>query len=125
VKVALKALSLSHEPPAYVADDDCDAILRGMGLPLSKLSKLQVDFDGRQVNKAESFFSKTKAAHRCAARAAARAARRGPPRMSTPEGCCHLCPCLTRLPRAAPPRLRAPPASCRTSRPRRGRVTTR
>jgi hypothetical protein len=68
VKVQLKALSLSHEPPAYVADNDCDAILRGMGLPLSKLAKLDVSYDGRAVNKAESFFSKTKAAHRCGTR---------------------------------------------------------
>ena len=67
VKQQLKALSLSHEPPAYVANDDCDAILRSFGLPLSKLASLHVEWDGRVVNKAESFFSKTKAAHRCVA----------------------------------------------------------
>ena len=66
MKQQLKALSLSHEPPAYVANDDADGILRAFGLPLSKLLPLHVEWDGRVVNKAESFFSKTKAAHRCA-----------------------------------------------------------
>jgi len=65
VKQQLKALSLSHEPPAYVADDDCDGILRAFGMPVSKLTPLHVEWDGRVVNKSESFFSKTKAAHRC------------------------------------------------------------
>ncbi len=85
MKVQLKALSLSHEPPAYVADNDCDAILRGMGLPLSKLAKLDVSYDGRAVNKAESFFSKTKAAHRCGSRArvTARRSAAGAPRQET------------------------------------------
>jgi hypothetical protein len=45
----------------------CDALLRSFGLPLSKLANLHVEWDGRVVNKAESFFSKTKAAPRCAA----------------------------------------------------------
>ena len=73
MKQQLKALSLSHEPPAYVANDDCDGIMRSFGLPLSKLTPLHVEWDGRVVNKAESFFSKTKAAHRCVfARAAGR-----------------------------------------------------
>lgn len=64
MKATLKALSLSHEPPAFVSDTDCNGILRAFGLPLSKLAPLHVEWDGRVVNKAESFFSKTKAAHR-------------------------------------------------------------
>ena len=47
------------------ASADCDGILRAFGMPVSKLTPLHVEWDGRVVNKAESFFSKTKAAHRC------------------------------------------------------------
>ena len=63
IKSALKALSLAHEPPAFVADGDCDAVLTSLGLPALPL--LSVKYDAREVNKAASFFSKTKAAHRC------------------------------------------------------------
>lgn len=60
VKQALKALSLSHEPPAYVAENDCDELLRNFGLPLSKLGPLKITFGDRVVAKAD-VFSKTKA----------------------------------------------------------------
>lgn len=66
VKQALKALSLSHEPPAYVAENDADALLlTHCGMPVSKLSLLKVSYgESRSVSKAD-VFSKTKAAHRC------------------------------------------------------------
>jgi hypothetical protein len=63
VKQALKALHLSHEAPAYVDPKDCDALLLGLGLPVSKLKALDVSFEGRVVH-AGDLFSRTKAAHR-------------------------------------------------------------
>lgn len=65
VKAELKALSLSHVPPAFVTDTDCDAVLKSLKLPVS-LPLLTVKYDThRSINKAASFYSKTKAAHRC------------------------------------------------------------
>ena len=61
---ALKALHLSHEAPAYVSATDCDALLLGLGLPLSKLVHLDVEFDERGPLERGSLYSKTKAAHR-------------------------------------------------------------
>ena len=121
MKQQLKALSLSHEPPAYVSDTDCNAIMLSFGLPLSKLSTLAVEWDGRKVTKAESFFSKTTAAHRGAIGARARARRGATPRAGLSGG---FDGSLTRAPacRAAP---RTTPASCRTSRRSRGPATTR
>ncbi len=120
VKQQLKALHLSHEPPAYVSDSDCDALLRGMGLPLSKMACLHVEWDGRAVAKSESFFSKTKAAHRCVrARVRLRVARVAPRPVTRPWFR------LLRADAAPPARPLRRPASCTTSPPRRGRATTR
>ena len=64
VKMALKALHLDREPPAYVDAHDADAFLLACGLPVSKLADLKVAFgEGRLVNRGD-LFSKTKA-HRC------------------------------------------------------------
>jgi hypothetical protein len=85
VRDQLKALHLSHEPPAYVDAHDCDGFLLACGLPVSKLAHLDVSFNTRVVVRAD-LFSKTKAAHRCVAAACEAAARDGRAREAAGTG---------------------------------------